>query len=183
MRLAQGIAAIGFVVLSACATSSTRSQVGTTTTTSADPYAPGAVELYVARRSGQGACPQDLPSNIEFPALAADLPASEIADVSKWAACLNHPELQHATVVLVGGQAATDPDSLFVQRAQRIRAELVRHGVDARRIVIGAPNQAREGGRYAATNAVRLEISTTTSETMRAVAPLPMPDGRRRGVR
>jgi hypothetical protein len=155
---------------SACATSQGSTvPVSTTSTTGATGYTPEGVELYLARQDGVSSCGADLRENVDFAPRAVEIAPSELPDIDRWARCLNQPELQHATVVLVGGDVAAEPQPLFVQRAQRIRDALVARGVDPRRVVIGAANAAREGGRNAAATGVRVEV--TNSQTLRGFVP------------
>lgn len=135
--------------------------VSTTTTTSA---APGDVGVYLTRARTMG-CTKDLARSIHFAPGSDALAAEETADVDQWAACLNTPELRDATIVLTGGEdvRAADDDPVFVRRARAIRAELARRGVDPSRIVIAAPNAAREGGRLGANDAVIVETSSSTT--------------------
>jgi len=145
----------------ACATTS-RDAVGQTSTT-AGAYAPGSVELYMARSDSSGGCSSDLARTVDFAPNATDVAVGEVRELERWARCLSRPELEHATLVLVGGQDPNAPDNLFVQRAMRIREVLSSRGVDVSRIVIGAPNATREGGRVAETTSVRLELTTAAS--------------------
>ncbi len=70
--------------------------------------------------------------------------------------CLASRPLHHTTVVLVGGQAASEPAGFFVARAGRIRDALIARGVDLHRIVIGATNASREGGLMVGDTGVRI---------------------------
>jgi hypothetical protein len=167
--IATGVAAL--VAASACATSQgSNVPVSTTTTTGASSAAtPEGVELYIARQNAGRSCGADLRANVDFVARTADMLPGEISDVERWARCLNQPELLHATVVLVGGVAASESQELFIQRAQRIRDALIARGVDPQRVIIGATNASREGGPYAALTGVRVEV--TSSQTVRSFVP------------
>jgi hypothetical protein len=90
-------------------------------------------------------------------------------DIDRWASCLNEPQMQHATVVLVGGQARSEPDGLFVARAGRVRDALIARGVEARRIVIGTENASRDGTPFAGNTGVRVE--TTHQQSLREFVP------------
>lgn len=183
MIIADRIARLGWIATAAaalattatlgCASSMGRTSepVSTTSTTSGDVYTPGSVELYAARREpvAPGACPRGLAQDLEFKPMSAEPAPSEAADLDQWAQCLSRPEMQHATVVLVGGDEANGPVGLFAQRAQSIRNALVMRGVDAGRVIIGATNASREGGPFASTRGVRVEV--TTAETVRAFVP------------
>ena len=148
------------LALGGCA-GATRAEPVSTTSTTAGGYMPGGVELYMARRDAPGQCPSDLSPNIEFPQRSVELVPAEGAYLDKWAACLNHPALSQATVVLVGGDDPAGVQGLFVRRAQRVKEALIARGVDGGRIVIGASNAARAGGAYASASAVRVEITHT----------------------
>lgn len=156
-------------VVSGCATAPRPEPVSTTTTTSAGAYEPrGGVDLYLARHGEDGrSCSPDLPPTVEFAHRSAVLLPAEHIGIEKWARCLNRPELAQTTVVLVGGDDPAAPTTgLFVQRAEQIKAALVRYGVDERRIVIGASNASREGGPWASVTGVRLEL--THSQNVRS---------------
>ena len=73
--------------------------------------------------------------------------------------CLASRPLHDTTVVLVGGQAASEPAGFFVARAGRIRDALIARGVDLHRIVIGATNASREGGLMVGDTGVRIEVT------------------------
>lgn len=143
----------------ASARASDREAVSTTTTTG---YTPTGVELYAARATSRG-CERDLAQGVHFAEGADVLTAREQVDVQQWSACLNRPELKDATVVLTGGLDPADDEGLFARRAATVRTELARRGVDPSRVLLGAPNAAREGGRVGPSNAIRLEVSTCNS--------------------
>lgn len=149
------------VTATGCASgrASEREAVSTTTTTG---YTPTGVELYAARSTSQG-CERDLAQGIHFADGADVLTARELVDVQQWSACLSRPELKDATVVLTGGLDPAEDEGLFARRAGTVRAELARRGVDPSRVLLGAPNAAREGGRVGPSNAIRLEVSTCNS--------------------
>jgi hypothetical protein len=158
-------------LISACG-GAQREDAGQTTVTSGT-YAPGAVELYTARRSEGPACGPTAPSSIQFAPQTDALLAGEGERLAAWAECLNRPNLAHTTVVLLGGSEPEGGEGLFVARASRIREGLVARGVAPERVVIGAPSAAREGGNLGSTSAVRLEV--TTSDTLRAMRKPPPP--------
>lgn len=167
-----------------CASAPRQEPVSSATVTGYDytpAYTPGAVELYVARQDQEGACPRDLAPNIDFVPKTAQIAGSEAGDLDRWAKCLNQPYFQHTTVVLVGGDEPGGPAGLFLQRAARIRDSLVMRGVDGSRVLIGAPSAARDGGPYATTQGVRVELSSST--TLRAMSRAPRAAGQGYGVR
>ena len=161
-RLGWAALALVGLALGGCATTMRSEPAGTTRTT-AGSYAPGGVALYTAQKDVQGQCPSDLSPNIEFPQRSVELVPAEGAYLDKWAACLDHPALLQATVVLVGGDDPAGARGLFVQRAQRVKDALVLRGVDARRIVIGASNASRAGGADASATGVRVELTHTSA--------------------
>lgn len=158
-----GLGGALFVLISVagCATTGAgeREQVSTTTTTG---YTPTGDELYAARSTSRG-CERDLAQGIEFAEGMDLLTVPETVDLQQWSACLNRPEMKDATVVLTGGLDPDRDEGLFVRRASTVRTELARRGVDPSRVVIGTPNAAREGGRVGPSNAVRLELSSSSS--------------------
>ena len=138
---------------------STQTAVGTTSTTSASVVDPNGPELYPTRPRSVTSCGDDLRQNVDFMPRSAAIDNSDLPDINRWAACLNEPEMQHTTVVLLGGQSVNEPDNLFVERATRVRNALVARGVDARRIVIGTHNASRDGTPFAGNTGVRLEVT------------------------
>jgi outer membrane protein OmpA-like peptidoglycan-associated protein len=165
---------LALAAASACAsTQAGVAPVSTTTTMSAELANPDpVVDPYLARRPNAPKCGDEvsalLPS-IEFFPGSATIDRADLADIDRWAGCLNQRQMQHATVVLLGGQSPSEPEGLFAVRAQRIRDALVARGVDPGRIVIGATNAARQGGPYASSTGVRFEV--TYLRTTRRFAP------------
>jgi hypothetical protein len=152
---------------SACA--SAQNPVSTTTTTSAQVVAPERVELYLARQPASSRCGGDLRPNVDFLPRSGSIDRADLPDLDRWAACLNQPEMQHATIVLVGGQALSEPEGLFAERAGHVRDALIARGVEARRIVIGATNASRDGTPFAGNTGVRIE--TTHQQSLREFVP------------
>ena len=111
-------------------------------------------------------CSTKLPHVLEFEGGSAYLSPDERVEVQSWAACLQRPGMDDATVVLLGPADAND-ETLFARRAQSIREELVTRGVERSRVVVGTPNAAREGGRLGPANSVLLEVCGST--TLRAL--------------
>lgn len=155
--------ALAFAV-SACASAPPAEAVSTTATRAAQ--ADATYARYVAPRAAKGRCSLGLPTEIDFTPRTAELPADAAPVVDTWARCLNLPELEHTTIVLLGGDGPDTPAGLFVQRAQLLRDALVARGVARDRMVIGAANASRDGGPYVTRDGVRLE--TTTVTTIRA---------------
>jgi hypothetical protein len=143
--------------------------VSTTTTTSAQVADRDGVELYFARLAASSKCGGDLRENIDFLPRSASIDQADMPDIDRWAKCLNEPQMQHATVVLVGGQARSEPDGLFVARAGRVRDALIARGIEARRIVIGTENASRDGTPFAGNTGVRVE--TTHQQSLREFVP------------
>lgn len=158
-------ATLALVGASACASTQTQTPVSTTTTTSAQSVDPAGVELYLARQPAKSACGGDLRQNVDFLPRSPTIDRADLPDMDRWAACLNQPQMEHATIVLVGSQALSEPEGLFVLRAQHVRQALIARGVDARRIVIGATNASRDGSPFAGSTGVRIE--TTSEQTLR----------------
>jgi len=164
-------ATLALATASACASTQTpQTPVSTTTTTSAQAVDPAGVELYLARKPASAKCGGDLRENVDFLPRSGSIDRTDMPDLDRWARCLNEPEMQHATVVLVGGQALSEPPGLFVERAGRVRDALVARGVEARRIVIGATNASRDGTPFAGNTGVRIE--TTHEQTLRGFVPV-----------
>jgi hypothetical protein len=144
-----------------CAASTQRVPVSTTTITAADGSAgsdPGGGQLYMAPATAKK-CGGDLRQNVDFVPRSTTIDRADMPDLDRWAACLQVPEMEHTTVVLVGGQAASEPEGFFVARAERIRDALIARGIDSRRIVIGATNASREGGLVVGDTGVRIEVT------------------------
>ena len=161
-------------LLLGCA-NTTPEPVSTTTTSSADER----MDLYLSR-SPRTACPADLPSTILFAPHSAALSSSADDALDAWATCLRQDKLQHATVVLVGSEEVGNDSEIFEARAEQVRQTLAARGIDARRVVIAAPNGQREGGRGATSEGVRLEV--TGIESVRNFEPSPL-RARRRALR
>jgi hypothetical protein len=164
-------ATLALATVSACARTQTETQtpVSTTATTSAQVADRDGVELYFARLAASSKCGGDLRENVDFLPRSASIDKADMPDIDRWAACLNEPQMQHATVVLVGGQARSEPDGLFVARAGRVRDALIARGVEARRIVIGTQNASRDGTPFAGNTGVRVE--TTHQQSLREFVP------------
>lgn len=163
-------AAVAIATASACA--SPQTPVSTTTTTSADAVGvvdPAGPQLYPSRHRVVTKCGDDLRQNVDFAPRSATIERADMADLDRWASCLNEPEMQNATVVLVGGQTVSEPENLFVERASRVRGALVLRGVDARRIVIGTHNASRDGTPFAGRTGVRVEV--THHQALREFVP------------
>ncbi len=162
--------ALSLLALAGCA-GANHDAVGTTATTAADvpPVSTSSVELFVARNASGVTCPQNLPHSLPFRRGSADMSTIEAADLDKWAACMRSPDLEHATVVLAGGEDA-DPfghDELFTRRATHIREALAARGVDPSRILIAAQKKA---GAENALAPDRVRVEMTTSSTVREMA-------------
>ncbi|MEA2746933.1 MAG: OmpA family [Myxococcales bacterium] len=167
-------AMLAVVTASACAsTQSGIVPVSTTTTTSAELATPDpVVDPYVARRPNAPKCGDDVLAvvpNIDFVPRSANIDRADLPDLDRWASCLNEKQMEHTTVVLTGGQSLSEPEGLYLVRAQHIRDALVGRGVDPSRIVIGATNAAREGGPFASNTGVRIEV--TYVQTIRGFVP------------
>ena len=164
-------ATLALAMASACASTQTpasaQTPVSTTTTTGAQVVEPGS-ELYPSRQAVLK-CGGDLRENVDFMPRSASIDRSDMPDIDRWARCLNQPEMKHATIVLVGGQARSEPEGLFVERAGRVRDALIARGVDARRIVIGTANASRDGTPFAGNTGVRLEL--THEQSLREFVP------------
>jgi hypothetical protein len=162
---------LALAMASACASTQaqTPTPVSTTMTTSAEVADRDGVELYFARLAASSKCGGDLRENVDFLPRSASIDQADMPDIDRWARCLNEPQMQHATVVLVGGQAKSEPDGLFVARAGRVRDALIARGVEARRIVIGTQNASRDGTPFAGNTGVRVE--TTHQQSLRAFVP------------
>ena len=155
-------ATLALAAVTACA-STPAMPVSTTTTTSAEVARagadPGGGQLYMAPRASATKCGGDLRPNVDFLPRSTTIDRSDVPDIDRWAACLQVPEMEHTTVVLVGGQAASEPEGFFVARAERVRDALIARGVDSGRIVIGATNASREGGLVVGNTGVRIEVT------------------------
>ena len=157
--IAAGTAAALTVAAAGCGSPQTP-VVSTTSTTSASVVDPAGPELYPTRPPRAVTnCGDDLRQNVDFVPRSAAIDNSDLPDLDRWAGCLNEPEMQHTTVVLLGGQSVNEPENLFVERATRVRNALVARGVDARRIVVGTHNASRDGTPFAGNTGVRLEIT------------------------
>ena len=156
-----------------CAATTQGGPVSTTTTTSAEVGNAGGAQsgeqLTMAPRPSAAKCGGDLRQNVDFLPRTTTIDRADVPDIDRWAACLLVPEMEHTTVVLVGGQAASEPEGLFVARATRLRDALVARGVDSRRIVIGATNASRQGGPVAGNDGVRIEV--THRQQLRGFVP------------
>ena len=150
-------AAVALVACAGCG--SRQTPVSTTTTTSAEVVDTNGPELYPTRLRNVTNCGDDLRQNVDFVPRSASIDKADLPDIDRWAGCLNEPEMQHATVVLLGGQSVNEPENLFVERASKVRNALVARGVDARRIVIGTHNASRDGTPFAGNTGVRLELT------------------------
>lgn len=152
-------AALGIAILVGACGHERSQAVGTTETTG---YTPTAVQLYLAGSTTEG-CTEDLRQNVHFAPRSDLISKTEMVDVLQWARCLNRDEMKDTTIVLTGGRDPDPEDPLFVRRALAVREALAERGVDPERILVGAPDAAREGGRVGPSNEVRLEISTSTT--------------------
>lgn len=130
---------------------------GTVTTTSA---------VTSSSLNTPGGCSTKLPHVLEFESASADLSADERVEVQSWASCLQRQGMDDSTVVLLGPADVKD-ETLFARRASAVREELVKHGVERSRIVVGTPNAAREGGRLGPANGIMLEVCG--SSTLREI--------------
>ncbi len=166
-------AMLGLATATGCAAAAQGMAVSTTTTTAADVGSNGAVprggQLTMAPRPSAAKCGSDLRQNVDFVPRSTAIDPADMADIDRWGACLQVPEMEHVTVILVGGQAASEPEGFFVARAARIRDALIARGVDGHRIVIGATNASREGGPVVGNTGVRIEI--THRQQVRAFVP------------
>jgi hypothetical protein len=157
-------AALGIIAVLLCACAhDPGDRVSTTTTTG---YTPTGLELYLAQSTSKG-CPKDLQQSVHFESGTDVLSPAELVDVQQWASCLTQREMKDETVVLTGGRDPDPDDPLFTRRAEAIRSELARRGVDPSRVVFGAANATRGGGRMGPSDDVRFELST--SSTLRAM--------------
>jgi hypothetical protein len=156
-------AMLGLATATGCAATTQGVPVSTTTTTAAEIGStgvdPGGEQLPMAPRPSAAKCGGDLRQNVDFVPRSTTIDRADMPDIDRWAACLQVPEMEHTTVVLVGGQAASEPEGFFVTRAARIRDALVARGVDSSRIVIGATNASREGGPVVGNTGVRIEVT------------------------
>lgn len=152
-------ATLALATASACASTQTQTQVSTTATTSAQAVDPEGVELYQGRRPPASTCGGDLSQNVDFVPRSGTLERTDLPELDRWAQCLNQPQMRHNTIVLVGGQSVTEPQGLFVLRAQRVRAYLIARGIDAPRIIVGTANASRDGTPFAGNTGVRLEVT------------------------
>ena len=150
-------ATLALAAVSACA--SRQTPVSTTTTTTAQLAEPAGPQLYPRRQRVVTKCGEDLHENVDFLPRSAAIDRADMPDLDRWAGCLNEPEMQHATVVLLGGQSVSEPENLFVERATRVRNALIARGVEARRIVIGTHNASRDGTPFAGNTGVRIELT------------------------
>jgi hypothetical protein len=152
------VAAFGLTSLGglACASAPASRPV---TTTSALTYAPDGTGVPVLAPTGaRAACGHEMTPNIEFQPHRAQLPPAELTELDRWASCLNEPDLQHTTVVLLGKDEPNGPRGLFAARAQAVRHALILRGVDSRRLVI-PPTKPTEDGRTYGPGAVRIEVT------------------------
>lgn len=161
-------ATLALAAATGCASTRSQVPVSTTTTTSADVVDPSGPGLYPPL-STTSKCGGDLRQNVDFLPRSASIDRADMPDVDRWARCLNQSYMQHATVVLVGGQAPSEPEGLFVERAARVRSALIARGVDAHRIVIGTQNASRDGTPFAGNTGVRVEL--TNQQTLREFVP------------
>jgi outer membrane protein OmpA-like peptidoglycan-associated protein len=139
------------------------------TTTTGGGYDPAEVELYTAGAPPPNGCRGSLASDVDFAPGTADLRANETLTLDAWATCLNRPELAHTTVILLGREGDDTTAGLFAQRASLVRAVLIDRGIDPARIVVGAANATRHGGRYPVKDSVRVEH--TYAQTIRGGTP------------
>lgn len=151
-------ATLALAAASGCATTQ-EPRVSTTTTTGAEVVDPQGPQLYPRAQRVVTKCGDDLRQNVDFLPRSASIDRTDMPDIDRWAACLNEPEMAHATVVLLGGQSVNEPENLFVERAGRVRNALIARGVDARRIVIGTHNASRDGTPFAGSTGVRIELT------------------------
>jgi len=112
-------------------------------------------------------CSTNLPHILEFDEKATELSPDERVEVQSWANCLQQPQMMDSTVVLLGPNTSND-ETVFVRRAEAVRDELCRRGVERSRIVIGGANAAREGGRLGPAASVHVEL--TSSSSLRAMS-------------
>ena len=152
-------ATLALAAASGCARTQPPPVVSTTTTTSAEVVDPMGPQLYPRQQRAVTKCGDDLRQNVDFLPRSAAIDRTDMPDIDRWAGCLNEPEMQHATVVLLGGQSVNEPENLFVERASRVRNALIARGVDARRIVIGTHNASRDGTPFAGNTGVRIELT------------------------
>ncbi len=159
---------------SGCASTQAQAPIVSTTTTTGSDLADRVVDpagpvLYATTSPTRSKCGDDLRQNVDFVPRSAAIDRADMGDIDRWAACLQVPEMQNATVVLVGGQSPSEREDLFTDRAERVRDALMARGVDGRRIVIGATNASRDGTPFASNTGVRIE--TTHEQTIRQFVP------------
>ncbi len=133
----RGRAAVGAlsVLAAGCARSPREAPLSSSTTPAVGTYTPGSIILYEARRELVGRCRDDLSDAIELSSSEPALSAPQRVEVEKWALCLQRPELQHASVVLV---PSGDDAAAVAGRARQVRDALVAGGVNEARVRITA---------------------------------------------
>jgi hypothetical protein len=119
--------------------------------------------------------PRDVMPVLDFNSRTAELAPGETRDLDRWEKCLDHPDEQHTTIVLVGDVETGAPASLYYQRASMVRQALINRGVDEKRIVIGIPKTPRAGAGLLYTGGIRIE--PTYQYTIRGFEPPPLGTG------
>ena len=137
----------------AATTEVTSTEVTSTELISTEPMAVAGPETKEA-----AAC-SGLHDSVQFAPSSETLTRQERRDIGRWASCLKRPEMEHQIVVVTGGANPEADGRLFQRRADAVRALLAQHGVDPGRVVTGAPNATRAGGRMGPCDELWLELS------------------------